>query len=406
MAEANRPLGPRVAFINKLVSMYPRFKRPTTDAELEAAARLAIASLDMTSSPGYGKLFGSTNESFVETVGVDNLVDLVVGRIKAIRSISIQEIASCSALDLVYLGLCDPQVLFIKGELHKVAKAREGKWRIIWSSSTIDQLVRRVLHGSMQNYEVSVYHTGKLPVCMGMSRYGTGPDGGKTALKARLNQLDDACGTDVVAYDFNVKLDQTVDAAVVTTILYEEPLEESIDIKLGIIDMRKVAINRDGAVLNQLKDGIKPSGLYGTASGNSRERASLKVQASGFARDGSFGIHAMGDDAMEEWRPDLVQLYADIGVQVKLVERLKDGCMEFCSLNFFPDGTVKPSKPYRLLANFLWKWPPPERFEERYKQLMVIDLEGADKEVVEEIENVIELVRTLDENEREFENSL
>lgn len=115
-------------------------------------------------SPGavYLRLNLMTNKDVFNTIGIEGIVTLVEKRIEQLKA--------CKTLEEARY-VSDPVRLFVKREAHKMKKALQKRWRIIWGISLIDQIIDRILYDPVVQAEIQ--HCSEIPAKPGYSfKYG------------------------------------------------------------------------------------------------------------------------------------------------------------------------------------------------------------------------------------------
>lgn len=293
------------------------------------------------SSPGVPWLaFGNTNEQ-VLLMHRDLIVDATVQRLEMLLAADPDELVKLTAEELVQQGYCDPVRVFVKNEPHTLEKVKQGRFRLIFSVSLVDQLVERVFAWRQNGAEISMWED--IP-----SKPGIGfTDDMVKAVWDSVNPWLLAkilCETDISGYDFSWK----------DWLLWAEGEMRS---RLGACPrMQRLIRNRflciglsvlvlsDGRMFAQLVRAWMKSGCYITGSSNSRSRVLLAEII------GALCI-AMGDDSLETYVPDAAEKYRKLGFQVKMYTVCEDS-FEFCS-HRYKDGKAHPESWPRTLFRLL-----------------------------------------------------
>jgi hypothetical protein len=281
----------------------------------------------------------------------------VMCRLQCLASVELEKYPDAwDPIWLVKNGMCDPVRTFVKNEPHKIAKIREGRLRLIFSSSMIDQMVEMLISTRQDEYEIDHYLEN--PSKPG---FGVGTDEQVSEFWNYMKpKLKDRAESDVIGWDWQVKPWMT-------------KLEARVRIRLGEFSQvlaricrnrfwclsRTVIVLSDGRMFTRLKPGIWVSGCDMTSSSGSRMRIGLHcLIALDVNQIADADGDAMGDDCNERFLENAHQKYRDRGFPLKMYQPCvgPDGIkrFEFCS-HEFRDGVAKPlnikKSVYRLLMN-------------------------------------------------------
>eukprot|EP00971_Amphidinium_carterae_P051067 1005480-Amphidinium_carterae.1 len=83
--------------------------------------------------PEIGPTYGKMKEN------VDSVQEILLERYCMLAFYTAMS-AQSNVRSSIRLGLVDPRRLFVKNELHTQEKADQGRWRIIWAVSAVDQV--------------------------------------------------------------------------------------------------------------------------------------------------------------------------------------------------------------------------------------------------------------------------
>jgi hypothetical protein len=294
--------------------------------------------VNLGASPGmpFKNTFSDINKLRVEEL--NTLITLTFRRIQTLLKTNLDDMTSS---ELVLQGACDPVFLFVKGEPHPLRKIKTQTWRLISSVSVVDQLIDRLLHSTQNNLEIGLWQY--IPSKPGIGFTRKGCDSLRKDLHAKAGQGEFA-QADVQGWDWSIQG-------------WELRLETEARIRLmrsqGTVAatlMRArthclnnpVYANSDGSMYTQDYEGVMKSGTYCTSSSNSRIRVMVSLLI------GARWCIAMGDDSIEDPVPDAQSKYLLLGHPLREYSRRK-GDFEFCSRNFFTDGTSLPSDPTKSL---------------------------------------------------------
>lgn len=322
----------------------------------------------MDSSPGLPwALQFKTNQEMLDTFGLEQVVNLVYDRLRLLREAEIpDDFKPAKAVDI---GLVDPIRVFVKNELHKVEKIKEGRFRLIASVSFIDGLVERVLFGDQNKAEIKENAT--LPSKPGMGLH----DEGLEAIRAVLADFKRPISTDVSGFDQNVPYWAAVLDAKRRIALAGCTLGSSyaqMVLNRTKLLWKATIVFSDGTIIYQTEYFMQKSGSYNTSSSNSAMRKIVGDVVGANKR----GIY-MGDDAVEDvfdygrnHDPEFLEHYKSrfaacgLAISTDYVVGDLDSGLEFCSHRF--GRTVDqcyPVNPEKLTARLLVK-KPQNRFQE------------------------------------------
>lgn len=239
-----------------------------------------------------------------------------------------------SPMELVELGLCDAFKIFVKGDPHKLTKLEEGRVRLIFSASLIDNTIARLLFANQNNTEILTWTTISSKPGMGLN------DTGLSALTSNVIEMSKdgvIAESDVKGWDWSVQewelladLERRIDLNDSAGTVWERVAKAHY-----YCMSRKVMTLSDGTMYQQTKPGIMPSGWYNTSSTNSFMRALdhgiIANQATPVVKP---VIVCMGDDAIERFVPNAQQLYTALGKTVDMYNQCDPKRFEFCSTTF------------------------------------------------------------------------
>lgn len=251
--------------------------------------------------------------------------------------------------ELVLNGLIDPVKLFVKNEPHKLSKVLEGRFRLIFSMSVIDNIIARILLSAQNNAEIDVWED--IPLKPGM---GLTDDHMKSIWKyVSDNEVGGLVEADMKGWDWSFQEQD-----------FESDLERRAALNGGKHTlwwqiakahyhcvMRKVMVLSDGEMYKQLAPGIMPSGWYPTSSTNSAVRAINHAHAALSEGVEPF-IMAMGDDSVERLVQNLEAHYRDLGKVCGMLNSASSQKFEFCSTLFHGEIGV-PVNVTKQLYNLL-----------------------------------------------------
>lgn len=273
-----------------------------------------------------------------------------------------------SPKDLVERGLCDAFKIFVKGDPHKIKKLVEGRVRLIFSASLVDNTIARLLCSLQNNTEINNWESISSKPGMGLN------DSGLSTLTQNVSDMaleGPIAESDVKGWDWSVQEWELM-----------ADLRRRIDLNGGVGTVwervarahyycmaRKVMVLSDGTMYQQTKPGIMPSGWYNTSSTNSFMRAlDHGIIAHQTTPRVVPGIVCMGDDALERFVPNAQEKYLALGKTVDMYALIPKERFEFCS-TYFENGVGYPVNCDKQLIGILCSKPVNykqccERFEQ------------------------------------------
>lgn len=259
----------------------------------------------------------------------------------------------CSSTQAVKRRLRDVVRLFVKNEPHSMRKLSVGRFRLIMNSSLTDIVIDRIALDRVRLAEVAQW--AEIP-----SKAGIGFDDEHQKEfhhRSFPHGFKDYVGTDVQAWDWNVKSWQFDLSARVTVrqygVLPVSDLGRLIRTSAWLTTTKVFALP-DGRLIAQDVDGIQESGSLPTIMYNSKGRVGLGLLA------GALDVKANGDDAVEKWKDGVVDYdaYKRYGFTVEAPELPQGVLFEFCSHWWSLKGDMLVAVPcnwgrtfYRLLGH-------------------------------------------------------
>ncbi len=248
---------------------------------------------------------------------------------------------------LVRLGWNAPIRVFVKNEPHSLAKLESGRVRIIASVPFHVVLAEQLLFFDQNECEISQWLS-----CP--SKPGISLSSGESVRKFYDNHQDQLKkGTlgsnDMSGYDwslseafFQAEAQMRIDLAGGQGTTFERAVRNCF-----FVMARCVIALSDGRMFAQVRPGIMWSGRYVTSSSDSR----IRVLVSSLT--GASWCESMGDDAIEEYRSNAVDLYARLGLRCTDNRQCdEDSGFEFCS-HLFKEGKAWTVNPGKILVNLL-----------------------------------------------------
>jgi len=298
--------------------------------------------------------------------------------------ISPDEYASYTAEELLRLGINFPARVFVKNELHKLAKLLEKRYRLIWSVSLILQVAQRVCDGPQNQVEIDNW------------RYCPSMPGQNKSSEVETLQFFQSVSeampfrvdTDMNGWDVSVSEWELWADAYMRLKLYRAvpgTMIFNLVLNSARAHMNQCVSLSDGTLYAQLNPGIMKSGSFNTGPTNSRIRVlcALFVQydlrkiamespdremylpgivsahpIQSLNRGLRTHVRAYGDDCVERvpfWATaDMIRhAYAKLGHNCKDINfSVADEPFEFCSTRFGPYAAA-PLGWRKSLFNFL-----------------------------------------------------
>lgn len=208
----------------------------------------------------------------------------------------------------------DPFRVFMKAEPHKPAKVEQGKWRLIFCSSLVDQVIDHLLFDHL-NQKIIDNHP-KLPVKPGWSPFAGG--------LALLKSFENPVATDKSSWDWLYPPWLVTLVFRVRVGLYSNQPRWWLKLAAYRYEQafkRARILLSSGKVYKQLVPGLMKSGLVNTIVDNSIGQIILHVLAS--KRAGlmvSPRAIAMGDDELKEWFEDWEEYFSKLTELSKIKE--------------------------------------------------------------------------------------
>lgn len=269
--------------------------------------------------------------------------------------------------ELVRKGLVDPVKLFVKCEPHKIAKLNEGRVRLIFSMSLVDNTIARLLFSAQNVGEIEVWDSIPSKPGMGLNDEGLS----KIFQTVVQNSSQGLMETDIKGWDWSFQELDFIEDLKRRTFLNNGSgtFWERIARSHYHCVARKVMCLSDGSLIKQTVPGVMPSGWYNTSSTNSAVRAMAHYHAA--LKEGvTPWCITMGDDSIERYVPRVEDHYRQLGKTCGLVNVVDSSRFEFCSTNFV-DGIGIPVNVDKQLVNLMCSVPR-DYFEasDRYEQFL------------------------------------
>jgi hypothetical protein len=279
------------------------------------------------SKPGVPYSILGTNNRDIVIQDPEMIIDLVVERLRLIGTIDAD---LYGPVELVRMNACDPVRVFVKGEPHSTKKVEQGRWRLIFAVSIVDQIIERLLCSSQNREEIRLWD--KCPSAPGLSLSSD------LSLKQLYDIVMELKGegkmaeADVTGWDWSVKEWELLEDAVMRAHLGNfTKMSAKALFNRQVCASRTVYAMPDGKLRTLTGDGVLISGCYNTSSTNSRLRVLVAYLV------GALWAKAMGDDCVEDFVTNATEKYAAIGHPLKMYVE-KDDEFEFCSLIHTQEG--------------------------------------------------------------------
>lgn len=269
--------------------------------------------------------------------------------------------------ELVRKGLVDPVKLFVKCEPHKVSKLSEGRVRLIFSMSLVDNVIARLLFANQNVAEIEAW--ADIPSKPGMGLNDEGLD--KIYSSVVENSSGGLMEVDIRGWDWSFQEIDFIEDLKRRTFLNngKGTFWERIARSHYHCVARKVMCLSDGSLIQQSVPGVMPSGWYNTSSTNSAVRAMNHYHAA-LSEGVSPWCIVMGDDSVERYVPRVEDHLKSLGKTCSLINKVDKDRFEFCSTDFV-NGKGIPVNVDKQLMNLLCSVPK-DYFEalDRFEQFM------------------------------------
>lgn len=246
--------------------------------------------------------------------------------------------------NLVREGYCDPVRVFVKQEPHTAKKMAEGRMRLIWSVSIVDQIIDRLLFTNQINEELESWKD--IPSCPG---FGFATDDQIREFLSRVwGRKDFGAYSDVSAWDVSMQ------EYVFTYGILRYPVLSGagrrytrLCLRRAWCMMRKVIALSSGRMYSQVEPGVMASGFFPTLSDNSFDRGLLIHWVASLNGVVDRVNRTQGDDALENRLAETeeesfaraAKAYALVGVTLKEFKHM-EGSFVFCSHRWSPSGAL------------------------------------------------------------------
>jgi hypothetical protein len=259
---------------------------------------------------------------------------------------------------------CDPIRIFVKNEPHKLQKIEEGRFRLIYAVSLVDQVIDKMLFSVMNDRMVELY--GYIFPMGGWSQLTGG-----WRLMSHTEQ-----GYDATAWEYTMPA-WVCDAVLrIRTELCLNPNAETghgtwlelANWRYSCLFDKPLFQLSSGLQIQQGVEGIMKSGCNNTLSDNSigggavDDRCAVKV---GERFDKS--LKQLGDDGSRAKRMSeaKARAFRDYGILLKEPEQ-----GEFCGMKFLPDNVIEPA--YRGKHLTALKYLDPANAKETFQSYQIL----------------------------------
>jgi hypothetical protein len=257
---------------------------------------------------------------------------LVLKRLELLKSV---DLASDPVFDdpvyLVKCGFVDPVRVFVKNEPHTIEKLNEGRYRLIFSVSLVDNIIERLLFTPQNKNEISEYRT-----CPSKPGIGFGNEMQLEEMVYLVRaHIRDAAEADIRGWDWNVK-EWMMKADAERRIRLSGQPSNSVFARMVrnrlFLMCRMLIATSTGRLFSKRVACFIPSGSYLTSSSGSFMR-NLLVALICIQSGVKWWSVSMGDDCLEMFIANAEELYLRFGFALKMYRKCEDG-FEFCSHKF------------------------------------------------------------------------
>jgi hypothetical protein len=347
-----------------------------TTIKTEIVRRGLLSRLNRQASPGlpFIELGYRRNKDILESEkGTAMLLDFAARRLFVLSQGVF--VGKLSPYELVCLGLTDITSVFLKNEPHPLKKVQEGRFRLINSSSVVDQIVDAYY---LRDYmDMSHYHYAERPFKAGMGLNNMKVDEfteglRKCGVTSQLPSLD----SDVSGWDWCFTWWMFVYLILSHSASFREnrPMFNVMVNRMWMIYNRVIAFSpKPGTYASEVvvpEDGFgMASGVLYTAGGNSTARCFLEVLSwirisNRIGRNITFYCITMGDDCVSflwDWAvlykhcdpsKELYEEIRKLGLLIKGVTK-REGVFHFCSHEWsLEKDSAVPLNPAKAVANY------------------------------------------------------
>jgi hypothetical protein len=359
---------------------FPTFKVFDDDKQFDDIAYGSIFSdlmhtLRHQASPGY--------EARVTDIGPDiatvlenhhdEILEYAVYKVKALWKLYLAGVVPTDPRDVMWYGLRGCAVYFVKGEPHSHKKIVERRVRLIAIHNLADQLVDRLFH-YMQNTLEQEYWAYE-PTSCGISFTHEGWE----RLYSEVSPLGDrVVATDMSGWDVSLMphfFDIDADVRIRLSGLDEQSFFAYGTRAVARYAKRILYVDSQGYIFSPKPEGPQSSGLFSTASGNSRMRAAAYYLVALQLNIPMGKVWTMGDDCLEEIPEEVplsavVEAYASLGLKVKGTPVRGGEDFEFCSHRYTANGCYLLTLPKMVYAYLSKKYIDADHQREAYDSIL------------------------------------
>ena len=332
-----------------LAQNYPKFRLPSYGTEALQKRILHVlerGGINLDGSPGIPlSNFCNNNEEVLTGEFCNLLASTALYRLQRMLH---EDLTHLTPQELISEGLMDAIKLFIKGEPHNSQKVRQGRLRLISSSSLIFQVVERVVFTDITKECVANWES-----CFSKPGIGFNEEKNKVMydeLVLMFDRFQRIFSNDVSGWDWSVFFQLVQESC---NFIIDKALEDVSDTSFKVV-WRQFMNNyvhfittalfctSDGQVYQifggdgEAIRGIMKSGLFVTGFLNSIMRALLEVTLAFEAGASDVACATMGDDCLRYCSVDIpVERYLDFGIRIKPgaqdVRNFPEEPVDFCS---------------------------------------------------------------------------
>jgi len=269
-----------------------------------------ISSLDLTKGTAYSKVYDRAQTEKGKYWSAENVLKNSIRVLVTIGLVCLSGedyLVNSTAYDKYVMGLLEPEIDFIKDEMHPAEKAESDRWRMIWNSAAHSEMVVRFLHQRqnkicIEAFQAGLTHSELCPhfgACPGMGHHDDGHKQVTEAMK-RINVKSKA---DASGWDFSVtaglwRCDGWVRGRLAEYGGFPPMFCLANYFFASVLCDHIVVIGQDLYLVN--RKGIMGSGLASTSSSNSFMRAILHAMCYWAKSRAIARCLTMGDDIAAE----------------------------------------------------------------------------------------------------------
>lgn len=292
-------------------------------------------------------LVWKTKKEFIENYPT-LLLHCVLDRLQKLATIDPASLNEKDTKALISEGYTDPVRVFVKNELHKIDKIKEGRFRLICNVSIVDEVITRLLCNTQNKADNDACYRD----CGTAAGWNFADDINAGICHASLRGwLSEAATNDMSGWDWTVrdwcfKVDKEVRRRLCGASIGSA--FDRILTNLYICLCKKAYVTGDGKIYCNEYPGVQASGSPNTTNSNSRIRNAVSYLI------GCRNTKSMGDDNISTHVEGYVEKAKEYGFRVTDYKPVRDGEFEFCSHLFTPEKAI-PLNIYKGLGNLLLK---------------------------------------------------